>query len=144
MIYNAKYKVYVNKDGVCLKYVKSRNRLELCGSKLNTGYIRCKEQLLHRIIWETFNGPIPPGYEIDHKDNDRGNNALSNLQLVTHKQNIILSYKRGRKKTDNRGRVWSEFGEKFKAHFGLTRSEDYKLYKHKQHIFYRDGKCSWE
>ena len=145
MIYNEKYKVYVNKDGVCLKYVRSRGRLELCGCPTKQGYISCKQGLLHRIMWETFVGEIPYGYEIDHIDNNRSNNALNNLQLVNHKQNIELSYKRGRKITDNNGRVWSEFGRKFKEHFGITKQDNNKLYQREKAYYHNHNhKCRWE
>lgn len=46
-----------------------------------------KGKYVHRLVWEVFNGPIPEGYEINHIDEDKSNNALSNLELVTHKQN---------------------------------------------------------
>jgi len=38
---------------------------------------------VHRIVWEAFNGPIPGRLEINHKDLDRANNSLENLELVT-------------------------------------------------------------
>lgn len=43
---------------------------------------------LHQIVWEAFNGEIPEGYEVDHIDNDPSNNNLSNLQLLTHEENL--------------------------------------------------------
>jgi len=43
---------------------------------------------VHRIVWETFKGEIPKNYEIDHKDENKANNALSNLHLVTRKENM--------------------------------------------------------
>jgi len=43
---------------------------------------------LHRIVWKAFNGKIPQGMEIDHIDEDRSNNALSNLRLLTKGQNL--------------------------------------------------------
>lgn len=46
-----------------------------------------KHYSVHKIVWESFNGPIPKGYEVDHIDGDPNNNALSNLQLITHKEN---------------------------------------------------------
>ena len=51
---------------------------------------------VHRLMWEAFNGPIPGRLEINHKDLDRSNNRLDNLELVTHRQNaqhFIDAYK---------------------------------------------------
>lgn len=36
-----------------------------------------------------FMGPIPKGMQIDHIDNDKTNDALSNLQLLTASQNSV-------------------------------------------------------
>jgi hypothetical protein len=38
----------------------------------------------HRIIWERINGLIPNGMFIHHKDENRLNNDISNLELVTY------------------------------------------------------------
>jgi hypothetical protein len=43
--------------------------------------------LAHRIIWEMFNGPVPKGMEIDHKDGDKMNNKIENLRLCLSAQN---------------------------------------------------------
>lgn len=37
---------------------------------------------LHRHLWEDQVGPIPPGWDIHHKDGDGGNNALDNLECL--------------------------------------------------------------
>lgn len=42
----------------------------------------------HRVIWFAFNGPIPEGYEINHLDENKQNNRLSNLSLTSHIENI--------------------------------------------------------
>lgn len=145
MVYNQKYRVYVNKDGVILKYIKKYDRLCECTWLMENGYIGCGNTTAQRVVWETFNGEIPDGYEVDHIDNsNRADNRLCNLQLLTHSENIRKTYKQGRKPVNHTNKVWSEFGRKFKEHFGLTRNTAYKLYKHEQHIYYRDGKCSWE
>lgn len=47
-----------------------------------------KFYLVHRLVWIAFNGQIPEGYEINHLDERPVNNALSNLSLVTHKENL--------------------------------------------------------
>ena len=43
---------------------------------------------VHRVVWEAFNGRIERRLEINHKDLDRANNKLDNLELITHQQNI--------------------------------------------------------
>ena len=47
-----------------------------------------KQFYVHRLVYETFNGTIPEGYEINHIDENTENNCLSNLSAVSHKTNI--------------------------------------------------------
>lgn len=42
---------------------------------------------IHRLIWETFIGEIPDGYQIDHINTIRDDNRLENLRCVTAKEN---------------------------------------------------------
>jgi len=44
--------------------------------------------MYHKVIWEHFNGEVPNNYEINHKDEDKHNFKLSNLELLSHKDNI--------------------------------------------------------
>lgn len=48
---------------------------------------KCRSHFVHRLIWETFVGPIPEGMEINHKDENKSNNSLENLEVMTPKQN---------------------------------------------------------
>lgn len=59
-------------------------RFYMCGN-----YFQHKGKRLHRAVWEHHNGEIPKGYHIHHKDKDRGNNSIENLELV--KSNDHLS-----------------------------------------------------
>ena len=44
----------------------------------------------HRFIWEAINQQIiPHGYQIHHVNNDKQDNSIVNLELVTPKQNMI-------------------------------------------------------
>lgn len=42
----------------------------------------------NRLYYECVYGKIPDGYEIDHINNNRGDNRLENLRMVTHTENM--------------------------------------------------------
>lgn len=50
-------------------------------------------KLLHRLIWEKNYGEIPDGYVIHHKDEDKTNNCVLNLQLMTKEEHRSLHTK---------------------------------------------------
>lgn len=50
-------------------------------------YGKPKNLFVHRLVYETFVGEIPEGYEIDHVNAIRDDNRLSNIRVVTHKEN---------------------------------------------------------
>lgn len=80
-----------NTDG---QYKKINSDVWLNGYN-NEGYRLCsmlkdkkhKMFRLHRVLWFVFNGDILDGYEIDHKDGNRNNNKLDNLQSITLNEN---------------------------------------------------------
>jgi len=82
--------------------IKLDNPKELKGSNLK-GYlvvnirngdtkVQCR---VHRIIWISANGVLPNGYVIDHINNDKTDNRLCNLQLLTSAQNSLKARKDG-------------------------------------------------
>lgn len=51
----------------------------------NTGYYGCttgKRQLLHRDVWEAERGPIPDGWDIHHRNGDKRDNRVENLECL--------------------------------------------------------------
>ena len=38
--------------------------------------------MVHRIVWVSVNGPVPPLHQIDHGDTVKTNNRISNLEAV--------------------------------------------------------------
>jgi hypothetical protein len=58
-------------------YVRWSNRDKDCG------------KLLHRVVWETFNDPIPPGLTIDHLCRVRCCVNPAHMEVVTMKENIL-------------------------------------------------------
>lgn len=72
----------------------------------------------HRAIYAWFFGEVPEGYVVDHIDNDKGNNSISNLQLLTPRENLQKSRPKakyippiGRKKTYTREYAKSKLAE---------------------------------
>jgi hypothetical protein len=47
---------------------------------------------VHRIVWEAFNGTIPRDKEINHKNGNKADNRLDNLELTSKSENIKHSY----------------------------------------------------
>lgn len=45
----------------------------------------------HRVIWVWHNGAIPKGLVVNHKDYNKANNAITNLELMTQKENVEYS-----------------------------------------------------
>lgn len=44
---------------------------------------RPRQVMEHVWVWEQAHGPVPAGHDIHHRDDDKLNNALENLQCVT-------------------------------------------------------------
>ena len=47
-----------------------------------------KNAIVHRLVWEAFNRPIPEGLQINHLNEIKSDNRLENLSLCTAKENI--------------------------------------------------------
>lgn len=56
----------------------------------------------HRVVWETFVGPVPSGFELDHVNGDKQDNRLSNLEAVTRQENIRRALATGLTPTGDR------------------------------------------
>lgn len=70
----------------------------------NTGHLYIRiggrkqpRRMLHRIVWEAFNGPIPEGMVVRHLDGNPGNNNLQNLSIGTQVDNAHDTYSYGKK-----------------------------------------------
>lgn len=66
------------------------------GSYDKDGYLICclvnddgrkKMWSMHRLIWTVVNGEISNNMEVNHIDENKTNNSITNLSLMTHKEN---------------------------------------------------------
>jgi hypothetical protein len=56
---------------------------------------RPKNFLVHRLVATAFIGAIPEGWQVNHKDGDKHNNDVDNLEIVTAEQNRQHAVRRG-------------------------------------------------
>ena len=92
------HSVKIDKDGYC----------EVCLSYMQDGKTKRVYRRLHRLIWEAFNGRIPKEMTIDHIDNNKQNNNIANLQLMTRADNTIKANKRrvGEKRVVDKNKIY--------------------------------------
>ena len=98
-----------SKPGVIMKPSVSKEKsgyknvhIKLCNGAFT------KRFRVARLVWESFNGPIPEGFHVDHIDNNQLNNKLENLQLLSL--------------ADNNRKRWKDNPE-MKSHGGVARKK---------------------
>lgn len=81
------------KAGTIIKgYTKSRY-IKVCLTNKETK--EHKHRLVHSLVLESFIGDRPKGLVINHKDGNKFNNHLSNLEYVTNRENFIHALNTG-------------------------------------------------
>lgn len=64
----------------------------IVGTRDSCGYPRTwinGRKRVHQLVAEAFLGPIPPDKEINHIDGNRANPRLENLEIVSHRENML-------------------------------------------------------
>lgn len=95
------------------------------GSFSNDGYRKLKINNIgyveHRIIWIMFNGEMPEGYQIDHKDCNPSNNKIENLRLATQTQNRYNQARYKKNKSGYKGVGWHKAHGVWRARMGINK-----------------------
>jgi hypothetical protein len=63
-----------------------RNKVGYINSHLSIQH-KVHVRLTHRLVASAFIGPCPPGKEVNHKDGNKSNNNIDNLEYVTSSEN---------------------------------------------------------
>ena len=107
--YWRKIKYHINNDGY--------HTIQLAHNKIKKSY------MVHRVIYKFYNPEwditYTPDNQIDHFDNNKKNNNIENLRIVTNsenQQNIITT----------KGYCWSKQQQKYKAKIRVNK-KDYNL-----------------
>lgn len=95
--------------------------VNICKWHFNKGYAyNSQKGYMHRFLWESVNGKIPKGLQIDHKNRDKLDNRLSNLRVVTNQQNHmnLQSYKNS--SSIYKGVSWKKDKNKWRAQITIN------------------------
>jgi len=89
-------KYSVDEDGNVFSHIRGR---KLKPVLMSTGYyyvrLTGKNRLVHRLVAEAFLPDFLEKPQVNHKDGNKLNNQLSNLEMATAKENILHAFKMG-------------------------------------------------
>jgi len=91
--YDFNYKI---SDSGCV--LKDNNEIPQSNNGLGYMFVRLmqngkrKNKYVHRLVYETFVGKIPKGFEINHINHNKSDNRLCNLELVSHSENVRKAF----------------------------------------------------
>ena len=93
-------------------------------AKNSDGYYQVKvagkQEGWHRIVYEHFNGEIPAGFQVDHRNNKTDDNRIENLQLLSSKDNARSRLKHKNNKSGHPGVTWVKSRKKWRAGIGIS------------------------
>ena len=113
--------------------------------------INGKRYRLHRYIWEWYNGTIPKGYDIHHKDHNKFNNEIDNLELLSKANHLKRHIEEMTEETKQKNRlgalgkkcIHNEFETKYikSEELDFYLNNGWKIGKHKKDCNF--GRKAW-
>ena len=82
-----------NKNGSIKKWFDNKRGYPISRFSINGKWSTMAQ---HTIVAKAFLGPRKDGYEVNHKDNNKWNNSVSNLEYLSKRDNRLQMYKDGR------------------------------------------------
>lgn len=96
-----------------------KNAGKVAGTLMPEGYrlvgLLGSKHSVHRILYEMDRGPIPEGLQIDHIDQNKGNNSRNNLRLATNAENCRNTGMRSTNTSGFKGVSWYRARSKWRA-----------------------------
>lgn len=88
-----KFNYYIDISGNLFRATKTGKNFKIIKKHTHSaGYIvfslAGELKYSHRLVYETYKGKIPEGMEVHHKDHDKTNNHVDNLELTSHQKNM--------------------------------------------------------
>jgi len=101
------------KERILKAYIDTRGYLIVCLLKNQ----KRKQFQVHQLVAITFLNHKPDGHNIvvDHIDNDKLNNKLENLQLITNRENSSKDIDKSKTSSKYTGVYWNKRAKKYKA-----------------------------
>ena len=72
------------------RYPESENMSDRRYYRASGCYRKYGINYLHIEVWKSYNGEIPDGYHVHHKDGNTLNNSIDNLELLPTKEHLSL------------------------------------------------------
>lgn len=99
------YRIYENGKVVNTRYKRNGCYRELKSILNKNGYWyivasnnkQRKAFFIHRLMYTTFVGDIPDGFQINHRNDKSDDNRIENLELVSQKKNLEYRWKKRHK-----------------------------------------------
>lgn len=86
-----------------------------------------KTRTIHQLVAESFLDHIPCGYNlvIDHIDNNKLNNRVDNLQLISNRENSSKDRNKFNKTSKYVGVIWHKHNKKWAASIRINKKRKY-------------------
>jgi hypothetical protein len=75
---------------------------------------------VHLLVWDYFGEGQRDDLQVDHKDDDKLNNRIDNLQLLTARENTTKAAKRKTRTSEYTGVYWHEQNKKWCSQIGIN------------------------
>ncbi len=91
----------------------------------NNGKI--KDVRIHQLVWDNFGDSKRNGHilQVDHIDNNKLNNRIDNLQLLSQRENVSKHYLRTDKSSKYTGVYWYKRGKKWMSRIKNNGKQNY-------------------